>query len=461
MTRTNHFPPGPSGHWLQGNLPEYRRGRLQFLERLRAEYGTIASYRLGSIPVVLVCEPQHLKEVLVTNNKSYGRSVSTKMLAEFFGNGLLISEGQSWLRDRRMIQPTFNKETIEQFGDIMVQRTAEFIAQWKPADRRDALLDMQSLTMSIAAETLLGVQLDDEIAAIHDPHEIIRGHFDYRMEHLFVPPRWIPTAHNRSVNAAYHSIRKIVDELIAKRKREQTVGTDILSRLIQVQRAQPHAMTDQQLRDQVLTFLFAGHETTASLLGWVWWLLGKFPDVANRLHEELDEVLQGRLPYVSDIPKLSYTDKVVRETLRLFPSAYVMGRQAIEDTQLGEYHIPRGTNLVISPWLMQRDARFWDHPLEFDPDRWTETTQKTMDQFAWFPFGAGPRICIGKAFAMLESVLIVATIASRFNLALASNHAIEPHASVTIRPSPGVNVICHERTTVREQFASTHLETMS
>ncbi|WDI40558.1 cytochrome P450 [Bremerella sp. P1] len=459
MTRSNNFPPGPSGHWLQGNLPEYRRGRLQFLERIRAEYGTIASYRLGSIPVVLVCEPQHLREILVTNNKSYGRSISTRMLSEFFGNGLLISEGERWLRDRRIIQPTFAKEHIEQFADCMVRRTSDCIELWNQGDRRDALLDMQSLTMSIAAETLLGVKLHEEVAAIHDPHEIIRGHFDYRMEHLWVTPRWIPTRHNRKVNAAYHAIRKIVDDLIAKRKNEHQSGTDILSRLIQIQRSQAHAMTDQQLRDQVLTFLFAGHETTASLLGWVWWLLGKFPDVANRLHDEIDDTLQGKRPTIADVPKLRYTDKVIRETLRLFPSAYVMGRQALEDTHLGEYDIPRGTNLVISPWLMQRDSRFWDHPLDFDPDRWTDSTQKTMDQFAWFPFGAGPRICIGKAFAMLESVLIVATIASRFNLVLPSNQAIEPHASVTIRPSPGVQVICHERTSFRKEFSPARLET--
>lgn len=433
-------PPGPQGHWLKGSLPEYRAGRLQFYERLRRDYGTTFAFRIGPYRLAMLCEPDAIRDVLVTRNKEFGRSFSTKMLKDFFGNGLLISEGDVWLRDRRVIQPTFAKEQIASYAEPMARQTVDYLRDWQAGETRDALLDMQSLTMAIAAETLLGVHLEDEVQAIHEPHELIRCNFDRRMESMFTLPRWIPTPYNRRVTAANSDIRRIVDRLIAERKASGQFGADILSRLLVVQQTMGSGMSDVQIRNQALTFLFAGHETTASMLGWVWYLLSKHPQYERKLHEEVDRVLAGRAPTLADVPQLTFTDKVVRETLRLYPSAYVMGRRVMHDCEIDGYRYQRGTSLVISPWLMQRDERFYDRPLEFDPDRWTPEFEDRLDQFAWFPFGAGPRICIGKGFAMLESVLIVAAIAARYRLELLPGQKISPHPSVTIRPHPGINV---------------------
>ncbi len=437
--------PQMAGRWLSGNLAEYRMGPLGFLERVRRELGPMAGYRLGPFSSVLVSDPKVLKEILVTRNKEFGRSFATKMLGDFFGEGLLISEGEKWLQDRRAIQPSFACEQIQAFGESMAQQTADHTRDWSIGETRDVLLDMQALTMKIAADTLLGVRLDEEVEAIHDPHEIIRKNFERRKENLLVAPRWVPTSWNRKVSSAIHSIRKIVDSLIATRRSTGQLGPDILSRLMSAQKNQATDMTDEHLRNQAITFLFAGHETTASMLAWVWYLLAENPETEERLHAELDSVLNGRLPTTADVPQLKFTEQIINETLRLYPSAYAFSRSAIADCEVAGFRIPRGTTMVMSPWVMQRDEQFFDEPLAFRPERWTPDFQKNLDQFAWFPFGVGPRVCIGKSFAMMESVLIVATIASRYRLGLVPNQQIKPHASVTIRPAPAVNVAVQNR----------------
>ena len=356
------------------------------------------------------------------------------MLGDFFGEGLLISEGGKWLKDRRAIQPSFACEQIQAFGESMAQQTVDHTSDWSLGETRDVLLDMQALTMKIAADTLLGVRLYEEVEAIHDPHEIIRRNFERRKENLLVAPRWVPTPWNRKVSSAIHSIRKIVDSLIATRRSTGQLGPDILSRLMSAQKNHAAGMTDEHLRNQAITFLFAGHETTASMLAWVWYLLAENPETEKRLYAELDSVLNGRLPTIADVPQLKFTEQIINETLRLYPSADAFSRSAIADCAVAGFRIPQGTTMVMSPWVMQRDEQFFDEPLAFRPERWTPDFQKNLDQSSWFAFGAGPRICIGKSFAMMEFVLIVATIASRYRLGLVPNQQIKPHASVTIRP---------------------------
>lgn len=443
-------PPGPRGHWLLGSLRDYRRDRLGFIEQLRRDYGPVVGYRLGSMRFVLLSEPQLIHEVLVTRNKEFGKSFTTRALGQFFGQGLLISEGARWLKDRRTLQPAFAKEQVQAYSDTMVRQTADFAKSWRAGQQRDALADMQTLTMSIAADTLLGVQLPQDIAAIHEPHELIRQHLDRKLSTLWNAPSWLPTPYNRRVTAANATIMQIVDRLIEQRRTEQRaghdlLGPDVLSRLMQVRDEDQRPLTDRQVRDQVLTFLFAGHETTASALAWLWYLVAQHPDVEEALHAEVDAVLGGRLPTVADVPHLPITERVVRETLRLYPSVYTMGREASADCQLGGYHIPRKTTLIMSQWIMHRDERFYYRPLDFLPDRWTAEFTRRLEPFAWFPFGAGPRVCIGNTFAMLEAVLVVAAIASRWRLRLAPGQSIVPHPSVTLRPSPAVRVICEPR----------------
>jgi cytochrome P450 len=438
-------PPGPRGHWLLGNLADYRRDRLRSMEDLRREYGTVVGYRLGSMRFVLLSEPQLLHEVLVARNKEFVKSFTTRTLGQFFGQGLFISEGPRWLKDRRTLQPTFAKEQVQFCGEAMVRHTAAFAGSWRPGEQRDALLDMQTLTMSIAADTLLGVQLPQDIAAIHEPHELIRQHLDRKLSTLWSAPNWLPTPYNRRLASANATIMRLVDDLIQQRRQEQRFGPDVLSRLMQVRDEDGRPLSNRQVRDQALTFLFAGHETTASSLAWLWYLVGKHPDVEEALYAEVDTVLGGRTPTIADVPHLPCIERVVRETLRLYPSVYTMGREASADCELGGYRISRGTTLIMSQWLLHRDERFYDRPLDFLPDRWTADLMRRHEPFAWFPFGAGPRVCIGNTFALLEMVLVVATIASRWRLRLEPGQRIEPQPSVTLRPSPGVQIICEPR----------------
>ena len=439
------FPPGPKGAWLLGNLAEYRRGKLGLLERIRKEFGRLATFRLGSRHVVLVSEPQLIKEALVDRNKELGKTYSTRILGEFFGDGLLNSEGENWLQDRRAIQPTFAMQQVKAFGECMVRQTLDYLETWHPGEPRDALVDMQTLTMSIAAETLLGVKLEHEVKAIHRPHTEIREYFDRKLEGRWLLPRSVPTPYNRKIELAKRTIFDLVDALIHKRRQAQTFGPDILSRLMLAQAHSEKPLTDVQLRSQALTFLFAGHETTASLLGWVWYLLAQHPAVEARLHEELDTVLGGRTPTVEDVPQLVVTDQIIQETLRLYPSVFLMSRELLTPGEWMGYSLPKGTNLAFSQWLMHRDADYFEQPLEFRPERWTAEFKRQLPPFAFFPFGGGPRVCIGNTFSVMEAVLVVATIASRYRLPLLSDTPVVPHPSVTLRPSPGVLVSCQPR----------------
>jgi cytochrome P450 len=438
------LPPGPAGHWLWGHLREYRGQRLAFLERLRADCGPICSYRLGRRPFVLVSEPAAIEQVLVTQNRQFGKFYITRMLRSVFGDGLLTSEGEPWLARRRLIQPTFAAPQLAQFAGPIVRQALSHIGQWRPGDLRDLLAEMQRLTMAIAAETLLGVHLPADIAAIHEPHDRLRADFDRRVESLWTAPRWLPTPRNVQVWQAWRRIARLVDGLIDQRRHAPAGGPDILSQLLAVRGEHGH-LSNAQVRNEALTFLFAGHETTASTLAWTWYLLASHPESLARVQRELDEVLAGRLPAPLDVPCLKYTEGVIRETLRLFPSSYGIGRQALVDCELAGYRIPRGTNVVLSQWLTHRDPRFYGRPLEFRPERWTPEFQKELPRCAWFPFGAGPRVCIGNSFAMLEAILVVATIASRFQLRLVPGQTIVPHASVTLRPSPAVQMVCEPR----------------
>lgn len=436
--RRKPLPPGPPGHWLWGHLREYRTGRLKFLEQLRAEYGSVVSYRLGRHPFVLVSEPELIEKVLVADNRQFRKFYITRMLKDVFGEGLVTSEGDFWLKQRRLIQPSFAAKEIAGYAEMIVAQTSAMLDQWTTQGQVELLREMQTLTMSIAAETLLGVKLPAQLQSIHEPHDLIRADFDRKVESLWNWPAWVPTPHNLRVNAAKRQINSLVDGLIREKAAALNLGHDMLSKLLSIQQSGTRSMSDVQIRQEALTFLFAGHETTASALTWAWYLVGTHPEVEATLHRELAEVLEDRAPTAADVPRLKYTEQIFLETLRLYPSAYGIGRHALHDIEWQGYRIPRGTNVVLSQWLTQRDARFFERPLEFTPNRWNPEFQRNLPHCAYFPFGAGPRVCIGNTFAMQEAILIIATIANRFRLQLPSNVSLQPLASVTLRPASGL-----------------------
>lgn len=444
---TDAFPPGPSGHWLLGSLPEYRRDPLAFYTRIAREYGDVVSYRFGPHRVMLVSHPDLIEQVLVTDNKSFSKHYALRLLIPILGQGLLTSEGNFWLRQRRLIQPAFSRQQVESYAGVMLDHTHRLLGAWRDGQTRDLHADMMQLALGIVSKTLLDVDAGDRYHEVAASIDTILNDFDARFQSAFPPPFWLPLVpQNIRLKRAIHRLDTIIGRIIAQRRAEGAGRGDLLSQLIQARDADDQTgMTDRQLRDEVMTLFLAGHETTANALAWTWYLLATHPVIESRLYDELRTVLAGREPTVADVPRLTFTSRILQESLRLYPPAYSFGREAIADVELGGYRVPKGTTVILSQWVTQRDSRFYQHPERFDPDRWTPEFTKTLPKYAYFPFGGGPRICVGNTFALLESTLILATIASRFRFTLVPGTDVRPRASVTLRPHHGITCILHHR----------------
>jgi cytochrome P450 len=306
---------------------------------------------------------------------------------------------------------------------------------------------MMQLALGIVSKTLLDVDAGDRYSEVASAIEVILNDFDERFRSAFPPPFWLPLVpRNRRLKEAVRRLDTIIETIIGQRRAERGDRGDLLSLLVEARDEEDATgMTDRQLRDEVMTMFLAGHETTANALAWTWSLLATHPAIADRLREELASVLDGRSPTAGDVPNLVYTGQILQEALRLYPPAYTFGREATEDVDLGGYRIRKGTTILISQWVMHRDPRFFDRPDEFDPDRWSNVRGKNIPRYAYFPFGGGPRTCVGNSFAMLEATLVLATIAARFQMTLAPGALIAPRASVTLRPQNGVRCVIHRR----------------
>ncbi|HTI52318.1 MAG TPA: cytochrome P450 [Planctomycetaceae bacterium] len=439
--------PGPRGHWLLGSLRELRRDPLEFYSRMAREFGDVVSYRLGPHPVVLVSRPDLIEQVLVTDNKHFIKHYALRLLRPILGNGLITSDGSFWLRQRRLIQPAFNRQRIESYAGVMVELTDRLLATWRDGETRDLHADMMQLALGIVSKTLLDVDAGDRYSEVASAIEVILNDFDERFRSAFPPPFWLPLVpRNRRLKAAVRHLDAIIETIIGQRRAERGDRGDLLSLLIEARDEEDATgMTDRQLRDEVMTMFLAGHETTANALAWTWSLLATHPAVADRLRDELASALDGRPPTAADVPHLVYTGQILQESMRLYPPAYTFGREATADVELGGYRIRKGTTVLISQWVMHRDPRFFERPDAFDPDRWSAACGKGVPRYAYFPFGGGPRTCVGNSFAMLEATLVLATIASRFQVTLAPGAAIAPRASVTLRPQNGVPCVIHRR----------------
>lgn len=435
-THSLPLPPGPRGTWLLGSLRDFQAGMLSFFDRCRAEHGPISYFRLGPRRILLVSEPAAIEEVLVTKNRSFQKHYAVRLLQPVIGNGLVLSEGKFWLTQRRLVQPAFSHRAVEGFVDVVGRQVERLATQWERDSQRDIYRDMTDLTVRIAAEGLLGCELAADHAALSDALEIVHADFEHRFMSAFNPPLWIPTAANRKLRGAVRTLNRIIERLIADRRSRPTGQVDALSLLLRAEEG-ADGMTDRQLRDEVMTLLLAGHDTTANALTWACVLLARHPEVMQKLRAESLAVLGTRIPAASDLPQLTFSRQVVQEAMRLYPPAYVFGREAICDTAVAGYRVPKGTSVLICQWLMHRDARFFSEPTEFHPERWTEDFQRALPQHAYLPFGGGPRVCIGKEFAMAEAVCILSMLVGRFDLSLLSNP--QPWPTVTLRPSGPVN----------------------
>jgi cytochrome P450 len=433
------LPRGPKGRPLLGHLPEFQRDQLGFYARCAREYGDLVPVRFGRNPAILVFHPDAIEEVLVTRNRDFVKSPGVRLLRGLLGDGLLLSEGDLWLRQRRLVQPAFHRQRIAGYGDVMAAHAARRVAGWKEGEIVDVHEEMMALTQGIVAKTLFDADVSDEAHAVGDASRILAQDFGARLSSLRqLLPAWLPTPRNLKVRRAIRRLDDIVYRMIAGRRQRPEDRGDLLSILLAARDADDgSAMTDRQVRDEVMTLFMAGHETTAVALSWTWYLLARSPAEDARLAGELGTVLGDRAPAVTDLPALRYAELVITESMRLYPPAYGIGRQAVRPTEVAGHAIAPGVIVVLPTWVVHRDPRWYDDPEAFRPERWAGDLARRLPRFAYFPFGGGPRQCIGNAFATMEAILILATIARRFRLILVPGQRITPTPYVTLRPEPG------------------------
>jgi cytochrome P450 len=442
------------------------RDPLGFLTRCAREYGDFVPLQFGFRRGVLLNHPDYIEYVLVTNQRNFVKSPAVRRL-HVLGNGLLSSEGEFWRRQRRLIQPAFHRQRIAEYGQVMVSLTEQQLAGangtgiWRDGEVRDVAQEMMALTTAIVTRTLFGADVPARAEDIATALREIGEHFNSRLYSLrYWLPDSVPTPGNRRLHRAVRQLDAIIYHLIEQRRRELAAGNagtdrgDLLSMLVQVRDEDDGSrMSDKQLRDEVMTLFLAGQDTTALALSWTWYLLSQHPEAEATLHTEIEQVLGGRAPVVADLPRLRYAEMVIMESMRLYPPAWTIGREAVGDCEIGGHHVPAGTILTISQWVMHRDPRYFEHPDSFRPERWKEDPSsgpalplaKRLPRFAYFPFGGGPRICIGNAFAMMEAVLLLATIAQQFRLRLMPNPPVVPQPYVTLRPKYGLPMALQRR----------------
>jgi cytochrome P450 len=430
------------------DLFAFRRDPLTFLTTLSQQYGDVVRYQMGPRWVVFINHPDYIKDLLVTSNSKFEKGMVLKRSKRVLGEGLLTSEGDFHLRQRRLAQPAFHRQRIANYADAMVHYADRMRTRWIDGQTLDVHEEMMQLTLAIVGKTLFdadiesdGRDIGESLKTFMDLFGIMFLPFSEYLERLPIPPMM-------RLQRARARLDEIVYRLIRERRASANPDRgDLLSMLLMAQDEEGDGggMSDVQLRDESLTIILAGHETTANALTWTWMLLAQNPEAERRLHQELDFVLRGRLPNFSDLPNLKYTEMVFAESMRMYPPAWGIGRRTIKDHQFGPCWAREGNMVVCSQWVMHHDPRYYPDPQKFDPNRWTPEAKAARPKFSYFPFGGGPRQCIGESFAWMEGVLLLATIAQQWKLTRVSDEAVEMQAALTLRPKHGLPMQLHRR----------------
>jgi cytochrome P450 len=441
------LPPGPKGIPLFGSVFEPRGDSIGYLTRCAREYGDIVFFRFLGVPACFVNRPDYIESVLVTQNNNFVKSKDYRAMRRVLGNGLLLSEGEFWRRQRKLIQPAFHQERIAAYADIMAGHTQRMLASWSDGQALDIHEAMMHLTLGIVAKTLFDADVSHEAEDVDAALSVLMGKFLRQAGLALLLPAWVPLPTSQLLKRAVGRLDKVIYGIIEQRRASGQVSGDLLSVFLHVQDDEGVGMTDRHLHDEIMTLFLAGHETTANVLSWTWLLLGQNPGAEEKLTEELERVLGGRIPTPADLPQLVYADSVLRESMRLYPPVWVIGRRALAPFRLGEYELPAGTNVLISQLIMHKDARYFPEPERFDPDRWgaNDSRAASLPRFVYFPFGGGPRVCIGAGFAMMEAVLLLATIAQQFRIQIAPGQEVKMQPTVTLRPRNGIPVTLKRR----------------
>jgi cytochrome P450 len=435
-------PPGPKGLPVFGNSNQYSKDPFSFMTACAEAYGDVIKFDLGPMPVYMLTNPEQIEQVLVSEAAKFRKpQFQDDAMGDLLGNGLLLSDGAEWRRQRELAQPAFDPTRIATLGGMMSEKTMGMLADWEDGDVVDIQLEMARLTVEIIVDAMLGSSLDDErIKLVQENLEPLGARFEPDPLRVIVPD-WAPTRENRDYKGAIATLEGVIDDIVEERRgtefTEATNGEkkqpmDLLSIILRAQ--QRGEQTDRQLRDEMMTMLLAGHDTTALTLTYFWYLLSQHPEVEARVQAEVDEILGGDTPTTADARKMTYTDRVLHETMRLYPPVYVMFREPKVDVRIGGYRVPEGSGVMLPQWVVHRSPRWYDDPETFDPDRWLPERRSERPRFSYFPFGGGPRHCIGKQFSLLEAKLIVGCVAQQFELDYLRDEPFSLRGSLTMHP---------------------------
>lgn len=439
---SKRYPPGPRQIIPFSGLLAYRKGPLPFFQNLAAQYGDISYFRLGPQEAFFLNHPDYIKDVLVTNHPRFHKGLALQRAKRLLGEGLLTSEDEVHRRQRRLAQPAFHRSRIASYASVMTAYGLQTSARWRDGDTLDMSAEMMQLTLGIVGKTLFDADVVSDAQEVGEAMTVVMDLFNTITIPFFELLQKLPLPQLRRFDTARARLDAIIFRLIEQRRLAGEDRGDLLSMLLLAQDTEVDGggMTDEQLRDELMTIFLAGHETTANALTWTWYLLSQNPEAEARLHEEIDRVLAGRLPDFDDVAKLKYTEMVLAESMRLYPPAWALGRLAIEDFEIGGYVVPRKSLVLMSQYVMHRDPRYFAEPLKFDPERWTPEARESRPQFSYFPFGGGPRRCIGEGFAWMEGILLIATIAREWQMRLVPNHPVVLKPVITLRPKHGMRM---------------------
>jgi cytochrome P450 len=444
MVEGNQLPPGPRTRAPGGSLWAFRRNPLALLVD-SARFGDISCFKFGRQWIYLLNHPDLIRELIVARAVEVRKSRAIRITKHVLGHGLLTSEGDLHRRQRQLAQPAFQPARVSHYADVMVRHAEEFAESWSDGQRLDIHEQMMGLTLAVVAKTLFDAELDVNVKKIARSVSTCVELFDRAMMPWC---RWLdfaPLPSNIAFAIARKRLTRIVEGMIADRRANPADRGDFLSILLEQNNGRP-IMSDRQARDEAITIFLAGHETTAIALTFAWYAMAKHPEAAKLVYDEVDSVLGDRLPTVEDLPRLVWVQRVVAESLRLYPPVWTLGRELLADCEFGNYRVPARTLVLASQYVMQRDPRYYSRPETFDPSRWVPEVAAERPKYAYFPFGAGPRHCIGESFATMELVLAMATIARRWRMELPADHQLSLRATITVRPRGGMPVTLHRRT---------------
>ena len=434
-------PPGPNNFPVVGTTPYYSRDPFRFMEAVRDAYGDVATFDLGPNETFMISTPELVEQVLVTEPDRFRKpKFQSDAMEELLGNGLLLSEGTYWQEMRQLAQPAFSPSRIDELTEMMATRADSLVDSWEHGDVRDIEVEMATVTVEIIVDAMFGTELGPErTRTVQENLEPLGRRFEPDPRRAIVPD-WLPTSENRQYHAAIETLEGVIDDVVAERRRDGIEGDDLLSILLRAK--DDGQIGDKQVRDEAMTMLLAGHDTTALTLTYALYLLSEHPEAEQRLQAEVDEVLDGNRPGMTDIPNLEYTRWVLDEAMRLYPPVYTMFRQPTEEVDLGGYTVPEGSLVMLPQWAIHRDPTYFDEPEQFRPERWESPSNP---DFAYFPFGAGPRSCIGKRFSLVEATMVLSTIADRWPLDRVDDGPLDLRGSLTMHPADGMEMRIERR----------------